>query len=119
LRHQIFERKKRKELEEKTNKKATTKKESKVGVKITWKIIVKKRNILVESSLSSHNEVSLPPSKEAFYTMLEATPKNDWSNLFTSRKPNNRFLTQQCPSQICFTFFHPFAYNSLCTLQVT
>jgi hypothetical protein len=38
---------------------------------------VKKRTQVVESSSSFDNEVSLPPSKEEFYIMLEATPKND------------------------------------------
>jgi hypothetical protein len=35
---------------------------------------MKKRIKVVESSLSFNNEVSLPPSKEKLYTMLEATP---------------------------------------------
>jgi hypothetical protein len=38
---------------------------------------VKKRNIVIESSSSSNNEISLPPSKEKNYSMLEVAPKND------------------------------------------
>jgi hypothetical protein len=38
---------------------------------------MKKRTIVIESSSSFDNEVSLPPSEKELYTMLEATPKND------------------------------------------
>jgi hypothetical protein len=38
---------------------------------------MKKSDTIVESSLSFDNEILLPPSKEALYTMLEVAPKTD------------------------------------------
>ncbi len=52
-------------------------KRTKVGAKVVKKEFVKKRNIVIESSSSSNNEISLPPSKEKNYSMLEVAPKND------------------------------------------
>ncbi len=48
---------------------------------------MKKRELVVESSLSFDCEVSLPPLEEALYIVLEATPKSDqWLVLFTNAK---------------------------------
>jgi len=49
----------------------------KAGAKVTRKEVVKKRTIVIESFSNFDSEVSLPPSEEELYTMLEATPKND------------------------------------------
>jgi hypothetical protein len=81
-------------------------------------VITKKKELMVESSLSFDNEISLPPSEETLYTVLEATPKMT-NGLFSLQKPNGKFLTQLCFSPICFTFLHLIANNSFYTLQVT
>jgi len=79
---------------------------------------MKKRELVVESSLSFDSEVLLPPSKEALYIVLEVTPKSD-NGLFFLQKPNGKFLTQLCLFPICFTFLHLIANNDFCILQVT
>ncbi len=38
---------------------------------------MKKMTLVIENFSSSNSEVSLPPSKEELYIMVEATPKND------------------------------------------
>jgi hypothetical protein len=68
---------KHKEQEAKTKKKLTMNKKSKASAKVTKKAIVKKSDTIVKSSLSFDNEILLPPSKEALYTMLEVAPKTD------------------------------------------
>jgi hypothetical protein len=50
-----------------------------------------KKNTIVARFSSSDNEISLPPSEEELYSVLEATPKNDQPSLFTLQKPNGRF----------------------------
>ncbi len=49
----------------------------KAGAKVTRKELVKKKYIFAKSSSNSNNEISLPPSKEFFFSMLEVTSKND------------------------------------------
>jgi hypothetical protein len=49
----------------------------KVDAKATRKKVVKKKTIVIESSSSFNNEVSLPPLEEELYTMFKAAPKND------------------------------------------
>jgi hypothetical protein len=55
----------------------TTNKESKANAKATKKAIVKKSDTIVKSSLSFDNEILLPHSKEALFTMLEVAPKTN------------------------------------------
>jgi len=68
---------KHKEQEAKTKKKLIVNKESKASAKATKKVIMKKSDTIIESSLSFDNEILLPPSKEALYTMLEVASKTD------------------------------------------
>jgi hypothetical protein len=59
----------------------------KADAKAARKKIVKKRTIVVESSLSFNNEVLVPPLEEELYTMLEAAPKNgQWFVHFVKAK---------------------------------
>jgi hypothetical protein len=46
------------------------KKESKEGVKVARKVVMKKRHVIIESF---DTKVLLPPLKEALYIVLDAT----------------------------------------------
>jgi hypothetical protein len=78
---------------------------------------VKKKDSVVESSFRSNNAILLPPSKETFYIMLEATTKNDyWLVRFMKAKhevPNSNvsFSNLFTLFQVIVKFFF--------TLQVT
>jgi hypothetical protein len=49
----------------------------KAATKVARKEVVKKRIPVIENSSKFDNEISLPPSKEKLYIVLEAAPKND------------------------------------------
>jgi hypothetical protein len=49
----------------------------KAATKVARKEIVKKRTPVIENSSNFDGEISLPPSEEKLYIVLEAGPKND------------------------------------------
>jgi hypothetical protein len=59
------------------HKSKNNQKQNLVVVKVARKEIMKKMTLIIENFSSSNSEVSLPPSKEELYIMVEATPKND------------------------------------------
>ncbi len=90
----------------------------KVVIKVARKEVMKKRTPLIDSFSNSNNEVSLPPSKEKLYIVLEVGSKMT-NNLLALQKSNDRFLTQLCLSPfIYFPFLVHFLIRFLCFFKL-